>query len=225
MGDNVTTLQGVWDLPMIGGERLDIEHQYQMLTGGPSVTLGTIDGAFVEGRDGAMCQLQEDFDDNEFQAGSKAALKKLKHRFAEMMVLDPTKKGAAKAEALLDRHKEDRKKFLEERKTKPETENYYPAGGLPKDAVIVVRAEALREFEQAVNEEPNGAGKPIGTSERNSLLTIIAALCDYSAIDINKRGAAGQIAKLTEEFGAAVSLDTIGRALKKIPDALESRMK
>ena len=139
---------------MIGGEQLDIEHQYQILTGGPSVTLETIDGAFVEGRDGEMCQLQEDYDDNEFQAGSKAALEKLKRRFAEMMVLDPTEEGAAEAEALLNRHEEDRKKFLEKRKTRSAQENYYPAGGLPKDAVIVVRTEALREFERHSTDEP-----------------------------------------------------------------------
>ena len=30
---------GVWDLPMLGAERLDVENWYQMLTGGPSVEL------------------------------------------------------------------------------------------------------------------------------------------------------------------------------------------
>ena len=154
LSESVTTLQGVWDLPMIGGEQLDIEHKYQMLTGGPSVTLQTLDGAFVEGREGQICQLQEDYDDNEYQAGSKAALEKLKHRFAEMMALDPSEEGAAEAEALLNRHEEDRKKFLEKRKVRPAKENYYPAGGLPKDAVIVVRTDALREFERRGNDAP-----------------------------------------------------------------------
>lgn len=154
LSDDVTTLRGVWDLPMIGGEQLDIEHKYQMLTGGPSVTLQTLDGAFVEGREGQICQLQEDYDDNEYQAGSKAALEKLKHRFAEMMALDPSEEGAAEAEALLNRHDEDRKKFLEKRKVRPAKENYYPAGGLPKDAVIVVRTDALREFERRGNDAP-----------------------------------------------------------------------
>jgi len=154
LSDDVTTLREVWDLPMIGNEQLDIEHEYQNLTGGPAVTLQGLDGAFVEGRDGEMCQLQEDFDDNEFQSGSKAALEKLKLRFAEMMVLDPTEEGAAEAEALLNRHEEDRKRFLERRKTRPARESYYPAGGLPKDAVIVVRTEALREFERQSTDEP-----------------------------------------------------------------------
>lgn len=225
LSDEVTTLRGVWDLPMIGNERLDIEHEYQNLTGGPAVTLQCLDGAFVEGRDGQMCQLQEDFDDNEFQAGSKASQEKLKHRFTEMVAVDPTEEGAAEAEVLLNRHEEDRKKFLEKRKTRPERENYYPAGGLPKDAVLVVRTEALREFEQSVNGAPKGAEKPISTIERNTLLTIIAALCDYSAIKIDDRGTASQIAKLTEDIGATVSDDTVRRWLKAIPDALASRMK
>lgn len=63
------------------------------------------------------------------------------------------------------------------------------------------------------------------TTERNTLLTIIAALCDYSAIKTDDRGAATQIAKLTDEIGAAVSDDTVRRWLKAIPDALATRMK
>lgn len=148
LGDDVTTLRGVWDLPMIGGEQLDMKHQYQMLTGGPSVTLETLDGAFVEGRDGRICQLQEDFDDNEYQAGSSAQLERLKQHIASNGI------EGAEAESLLNRHKEQRKEFLEKRREKPAKENYYPAGGLPKDAVIVVRTEALREFERQSTDEP-----------------------------------------------------------------------
>ena len=40
----VTTIEGVWDLPMLGAERLDIEHKYQMLTDGPEITLTMLDG-------------------------------------------------------------------------------------------------------------------------------------------------------------------------------------
>ena len=67
--------------------------------------------------------------------------------------------------------------------------------------------------------------RDIGTTERITLLTIIAALCKYSAIDPEGRGAAIQMAKLTEEFGAAVTDDTIRKVLKQIPDAVESRKK
>lgn len=32
--DKVTVIEGVWDLPLIGAEQLDIEHEFQILTGG-----------------------------------------------------------------------------------------------------------------------------------------------------------------------------------------------
>lgn len=71
----------------------------------------------------------------------------------------------------------------------------------------------------------SSAEKPMMTTERNTLLTIIAALCDYSAIVPSERGAASQIAKMTEEIGASVTDDTIRKVLAKIPDALVSRKK
>ena len=36
---------------MLGTERLDIEHEFQMLTEGPEVTLQGLDGACIEGED------------------------------------------------------------------------------------------------------------------------------------------------------------------------------
>ena len=77
LSDKVRTIRGVWDLPMIGGERHDVEHEYQNLTGGPAVSLLSLDGAFVEGEDGSICQLQESYDENEYQSGSTAALRKI----------------------------------------------------------------------------------------------------------------------------------------------------
>lgn len=216
---NITSIGGVWDLPMIGSEQLDIEHLYQMLTGGPSITLETLEGAFVEKSGGVMCQLQEDFDDNEFQPGSKAQLLKIEEHIATKKI-----KGA-EAQKLLDVHKEDRTLFLERRKNNDKANNYYPAGGLPADAVIVVRTTALREFEQTVNGTPANTEKPLTTTERNSLLTVIAGICDYSDIKYQERGAAKQIADMTEEIGAPVTDDTIRKILAKIPDALESRKK
>ncbi|MDQ9168991.1 hypothetical protein Q8A64_01070 [Oxalobacteraceae bacterium R-40] len=214
--DEVVTLTGVWDLPMIGAEKLDIAHAYQRLTDGPPVTLSNLDGTFVEGRDGQICQLLTDYDDNFYQAGSRAQLEKIKQYIAKDKI------KPKKAKALLQEHEEARKTFLEGRKSSLELEKYFPAGGLPEDSVIVVRTEALRLFQQTISGE---AEKPLAPNERNSLLTIIAALCDYSDINCSKHGAAAQIAKLTEEIGAAISDDTVRRVLGKIPDALEARKK
>lgn len=65
--------------------------------------------------------------------------------------------------------------------------------------------------------------KPLGNNERNSLLTIIAALCDYSDIDLNSRGTVSLVVKMTEEIGAAVSDDTVRKHLANVRTALESR--
>ena len=64
--DEISVLRGVYDLPMIGGELLDIEHRYQQLTGGPEVTSVAMDGAFVEGKDGALAQLQDHHEHNPY---------------------------------------------------------------------------------------------------------------------------------------------------------------
>ena len=52
----------IYDLPMIGGERLEVEHAFQQMTGGPEVTLINIDGPFVDTEDGTRLQIQERFD-------------------------------------------------------------------------------------------------------------------------------------------------------------------
>jgi len=59
--EKIVKLTDVWDLPLIGSERLDVEHKYQILTNGPAVTLQGLDGAFVEGPKGQLFQLQERF--------------------------------------------------------------------------------------------------------------------------------------------------------------------
>lgn len=185
-GERAVPIEGIWDLAMIGAEILDVEHQYQLMTGGTPVTLVNIDGTFVVSHDGQIYQLLTHFDDNPYCNSEEQ-----KKSRAKKSLYDP--------------------------------ENYFPAGGLPEDAVIVVRTTALREFEQAVNDEPASVEKPMTTTERNTLLTIIAALCDYSDIKHQERGAASKIVKMTEEIGAPVTDDTIRNVFGKIPDALESR--
>ncbi len=72
--DNVITfIEGIWDLPMIGNERFDVEHKYQQLTEGVEVTQTSIDGTFLEGEDKLICQLQEKSDPKliETQDGEK----------------------------------------------------------------------------------------------------------------------------------------------------------
>src|ERR1019366_6190640 len=64
--EEVVSLDGVWDLTMLGAECLDVEHAYQMLTNGPSVDLVTLDGPIVQRDAGVACRLESYFGDNEF---------------------------------------------------------------------------------------------------------------------------------------------------------------
>jgi hypothetical protein len=60
---NIVQLEGVWDLSMIGGEVLDVEHAQMQLIGGPDVTSVCIDGSFVQNLDGIIYELKTRFDE------------------------------------------------------------------------------------------------------------------------------------------------------------------
>ena len=69
-------------------------------------------------------------------------------------------------------------------------------------------------------------GKPPGTIERNTLLTIIAALCKDAGYDHTKHAkTAGLIQSTADKMGVSIGETTIEGHLKKIPDALATRMK
>ena len=192
---------------MVGGERLDVEHEYQQRTSGLEVTLVNINGTFVKSNDGKVARILESFDNNEYQKGSHAQLERLKQHISEKKI-DETE-----AESLLKGYERDRQEYLNSRHARPPEENYYPAGGLPVDSVLVVRTAALREFEDSLKINDT----PLTQNERSSLLCIITALCDDLGLDVQSRGMAVQIAELTERIGAPVSDDTVRRMLKKNP--------
>jgi hypothetical protein len=56
----VTLREDVYDLPLVGGERLDVEREYQKQTGGPEVTLTAFEGTFVDSEVGIRFQLQKE---------------------------------------------------------------------------------------------------------------------------------------------------------------------
>lgn len=75
------------------------------------------------------------------------------------------------------------------------------------------------------NDTSGKSEKKLETRERNTLLTIIAALCKYSKIEYEQQGALKQIVKITEENGTPVSDDTIRKTLKQLSDAVANRKK
>lgn len=178
LDDRVITLDGVYDLPMIGGERLDVEHRYQLLTGGPAVTLTNIDGAFVSGRDDAIFQLQAHFDDSPHSAAR------------------------------------------ESKKPRCHPDNFYPAGGLPEDAVLVVRTDALAKVQTRLvaDEGRRGGSAELSTRERDTLLKLVVGMAiEGYRYDPNaqRNEAPGEIAGDLAKHGIELTDDTVRKWLKE----------
>lgn len=173
--DEVSHLRGIYDLPMIGSERLDVENEFQLQVGGPPVTLVGLDGAFVQGSDGLIAQIQDDYDDSEYQNGSTAQLENLKQRIADNSI------GKEEAEALLKTHGEDRKEYLKRRLTQAASERYYPRDGLPADSLLVVRTDSLREFESAISAAPATIDQPMTPNGRAQVSDKLAKLNQAAA--------------------------------------------
>lgn len=171
--DEVITIRGVWDLSMVGNERLDVEHEYQNLTDGPEVTLIGLDGAFVENEDGVMCRLQESFDENEYQSGSASQLERIKEHITSNNIEEE------KAKKLLNQHKKSREKYLNKREKNNPADDYYPAGGLPPDSVLVVRTQALIDLQERLSREESGKNMPLEPRSERTYLNIIGALLEF----------------------------------------------
>lgn len=62
--DSVRSVEGIWDLPMVGGERIAVENAYQRAVGGPPVELINMDGSFAINPSGqCWLSLQDEFGD------------------------------------------------------------------------------------------------------------------------------------------------------------------
>lgn len=116
----------------------------------------------------------------------------------------------------------ERNNFLQQRFSRPELARWLNENQLT----------SAYQFVPVSNLIPNGKSekkslaKPLNTRERETLLTIIAALCKESKVDIHKPSKAADIIQsMTDSLGAHVAKRTIEEHLKKIPDALETRMK
>ena len=182
--DVIRISEGIWDLPLSGGERVDVKFRIQQLTDGIDVTAVSLDGVFVCTRDGELRELQTHHSDNEFI--DKSTLKKPFNN----------------------------------------KENFHPAGALPEDSIFVVRTAAIVEFLQTIENASNQTEKHLGNRERDTLLSIIAVLCKAARYEYKTHSkTAGLIASAATEMNISIGETTIEGHLKKIPNALATRIK
>ena len=217
-GDKVSSIRGVWDLTMLGSEAIDIEFYYQQVTSGLEVKLVSLEGVFLE-KDRVVANLQSDFDNNEYQQGSKAAKQKLEQYIASNKLTDDEIKK------LRDQYKAERKEYLGDKREFERVPRYYPSGGLDEhDYILVVKTKEVTRFIQSLEDTPPEA-KPLTSKERNSLLVLLGAVCKHSNIELSQRGIATSLVVMTELIGAPLTDDTIRKILSQIEPAIESRSK
>jgi len=172
LDDDVKTISGVWDLSMVGSDRLDVERRYQYLTNGPEVTLDILEGAFVAREDGIMCIIQESYDENEYQQGSMAELKKIEEYIATNNIEEE------KAKDLLNQHKKNRKAFLAKRRKGKCKNDYFTTEGLPHDSVLVVRTQALLDLQERLKHSNSTKNTSLDSRSETTYLNIIGAMLE-----------------------------------------------
>ncbi|QOQ73808.1 hypothetical protein IMF22_20175 [Pseudomonas poae] len=189
-GQRPVTLEGVWDLLMLGAESLDVEHAYQYLTGGVPVELVCLGGPLVASPDRSQCfQLLDSYKrearpsastkpgGNALSRESVEAMGRMDEILGSLPGLSPPEKRTLEWDY--------------------ETV-WHPAAGLPKDHTLVVRSAELRNLERKLL-EPDvemdggaGAEKPLHPSERRSVAQIIATLAAEAGLDLSAPYAADE---------------------------------
>ena len=218
LDESIVCIKGVWDLTMVGAEKLDIEHWYQQLTSGLEVTLVSLDGVFVQQKD-IICQLQSSFDDNEFHKGSTAHQKNVERHIITNEISDE------EATKIREEFKKDRNEYLKKKDKNSKESDYYPSGGLAEhDHVLVIRTNEITRFIQTLEDTPLSE-KPLTSKERNSLLVLIGALCEDAGIDPKTRGITASLVAMTELIGFPLTDDTIRKILNQIDAAVSLRSK
>lgn len=96
--------------------------------------------------------------------------------------------------------------------------SYYPRGGLPEDAPIVVRSEAIASFlaSLAMGDAPKA---DVSARERSGLLKLIAGLAEEAKVDLNSDKATAQLVAAAAPFDGPTE-KTVRKHLKAIREEI-----
>ncbi|USX15022.1 hypothetical protein NHH88_04280 [Oxalobacteraceae bacterium OTU3CAMAD1] len=206
---SVRTIRGIWDLPLIGNEKFDIEHKYQTLTSGPHVTLISRIGALVEAPDGKIFQLLEKRDSSATSSTNPMTLEE--YVASDQFQIDDAIWAIRKTES-------ERLSQQERTRTKNDPLNYFPAPTLPEDSYLVIRTRSLADF-QSLHCGASKKNEELSGRERTSLHRIIATLCGLAKLDLTKPSKTAALIKLEASLkGYDIGETTIEEHLKKVRD-------
>ncbi len=217
----VEPIKGVYDLLMFESEKRIFEQLFQNSVGGATVKVSDIKGSLVK-KDDMVYRLMESFipikDQLDFDAQQKK--QNLSMSYAgftpeEMKELCPdavvTDNGWYKYEVKQETPRED---------------GYRIGNKLQFDSIFVIKTSSIMDYLKPPKEEVKSwIDEELSTKERESMLVILAALCNEAKIDLSKKAMAPVINKMAQNIGVSITDDTIRKVIKQINMAVAARSK
>jgi hypothetical protein len=147
----VVSLEGIVDLLLLSDGRQVVEDMYQALIGLPPAYRQFDKGVYFEGQGRAVYQLQEHFNEVVFKRRQLARTDNLRR------YIEDNNFSAAHAKKYLAREDSYRQAHLRHQKQTLTMRKYMPAGSIPLDSALVIRAESLATFVAKLNSNLSAA--------------------------------------------------------------------
>ncbi len=217
---------GVWDLALIGAEKLDVLREHQRLTNGPPCELHSLSGAFLRSQvyENVYLEILDYF--GEDREGVAAPAEVITETAVSLDSVTNAQRQEGADESELSRQSAS---LVEDERPLSTERLFYPRCALPPDAVFVVRTQALRDLEERIADDNDGGmderHKGAERKRLDSALVIIAALAREATLDLNARGASKRIVEAVQRMGATIDEDTVRGTLPEIRTAVERRTK
>ena len=199
------TINGLWDLTMIGAERLDIEHQYQQETSGIEVNTQSQCGVYLQ-QGSLICQLHISFEsDPPLDSGSQS----------DDVISDEERRDLKIDESNID-------SVLKKMRPRPlNREQSNPAERLgEQEHVLVVRGSEITRFIQSLEEKPQ-EDKPLHGKERATLHILFASALKMAKIDLDEKGIVKRIERAAESNNTPISNQNIRNTLLDVRATVE----
>lgn len=212
--NKVHSIDGIWDIQMIGIGRLEIEKLYSREVNAPEPLYTEGYGIYLTQGE-VICRLQRE------------DLQKINERNDEINYLLASD-GISIHEfrsgkfGNLAQEKNEYLKHLLSQSDYFNIHNYDdPMNFKEQSHQFIIKAIELSRFIQSAKDEEKELSseiseKPLAVKERNTFLTVIRAMCLELGIKPEVRGSATPIQKITEIHGEPVSNETIRKILLKI---------